>query len=118
MVAGGVSRPDSLYTQIGFTQLQALSPTGKCSAFDKNADGLVVGEGAGIVILKRVEDAIESGDKIHAVITGAGVSNDIEGTLVGPASEGQIRAMTRAYEQASWSPEDIQYMEIENGTLI
>lgn len=111
MVAGGVSRPDSLYTQIGFTQLQALSPTGKCSAFDKNADGLVVGEGAGIVILKRVEDAIESGDKIHAVITGAGVSNDIEGTLVGPASEGQIRAMTRAYEQASWSPEDIQYME-------
>jgi len=111
MVAGGVSRPDSLYTQIGFTQLQALSPTGKCSAFDKNADGLVVGEGAGIVILKRVEDAIKSGDKIHAVITGTGVSNDIEGTLVGPASEGQIRAMTRAYEQASWSPEDIQYME-------
>ncbi|MDA3915521.1 MAG: beta-ketoacyl synthase N-terminal-like domain-containing protein [Deltaproteobacteria bacterium] len=111
MVAGGVSRPDSLYTQIGFTQLQALSPTGKCSAFDKNADGLVVGEGAGIVILKRLEDAIACNDKIHAVITGTGVSNDIEGTLVGPASEGQIRAMTKAYEQASWSPEDIQYME-------
>jgi acyl transferase domain-containing protein/3-hydroxymyristoyl/3-hydroxydecanoyl-(acyl carrier protein) dehydratase len=111
MVAGGVSRPDSLYTQIGFTQLQALSPTGRCSAFDKNADGLVVGEGAGIIVLKRLEDAINCGDKIHAVITGTGVSNDIEGTLVGPASEGQIRAMTRAYEQASWSPCDIQYME-------
>jgi acyl transferase domain-containing protein/3-hydroxymyristoyl/3-hydroxydecanoyl-(acyl carrier protein) dehydratase len=111
MVAGGVSRPDSLYTQIGFTQLQALSPTGKCSAFDKNADGLVVGEGAGIIILKRLEDAIKCSDKIHAVITGAGVSNDIEGTLVGPASEGQIRAMTMAYDKASWSPDDIQYME-------
>ncbi len=111
MIAGGVSRPDSLYTQIGFTQLQALSQTGTCAAFDKNADGLVVGEGVGIVILKRVEDAVQCGDKIHAVITGAGVSNDIEGTLVGPASEGQIRAMTKAYKQACWSPEEIQYME-------
>ncbi|MBU2627921.1 MAG: polyketide synthase, partial [Proteobacteria bacterium] len=111
MVAGGVSRPDSLYTQIGFTQLQALSPSGKCSPFDRTADGLVVGEGTGIVVLKRLEDAIDCGDKIHAVITGAGVSNDIEGTLVGPASEGQVRAMVQAYRQASWSPVDIQYME-------
>jgi len=111
MVAGGVSRPDSLYTQIGFTQLQALSPTGRCSAFDKAADGLVVGEGTGIVVLKRLEDAITCGDTIHAVITGTGVSNDIEGTLVGPASEGQLRAMVQAYEQAGWSPSDIQYME-------
>lgn len=111
MVAGGVSRPDSLYTQIGFSQLQALSPTGRCSPFDKDADGLVVGEGTGIVVLKRLEDAINSGDKIHAVITGAGVSNDIEGTLVGPASEGQVRAMIQAYKQASWTPLDIQYME-------
>jgi len=111
MVAGGVSRPDSLYTQIGFTQLQALSPSGKCSPFDKAADGLVVGEGTGIVVLKRLKDAIKAGDKIHAVITGAGVSNDIEGTLVGPATEGQLRAMIQAYGQASWSPGDIQYME-------
>ncbi|CCK80650.1 beta-ketoacyl synthase N-terminal-like domain-containing protein [Desulfobacula toluolica] len=111
MVAGGVSRPDSLYTQIGFSQLQALSPSGRCSPFDKAADGLVVGEGTGIVVLKRLEDAIECKDKIYAVITGAGVSNDIEGTLVGPASEGQVRAMIQAYEQASWSPDDIQYME-------
>ena len=111
MVAGGVSRPDSLYTQIGFTQLQALSPSGKCAAFDKTADGLVVGEGTGIVILKRLEDAVACGDTIHAVITGAGVSNDIDGTLVGPASEGQVRAMVQAYEQAKWTPADIQYME-------
>jgi acyl transferase domain-containing protein/3-hydroxymyristoyl/3-hydroxydecanoyl-(acyl carrier protein) dehydratase len=111
MVAGGVSRPDALYTQIGFTQLQALSPSGRCAAFDKTADGLVVGEGTGIVVLKRLEDAIACGDTIHAVITGAGVSNDIEGTLVGPASEGQVRAMIQAYEQAKWAPSDIQYME-------
>lgn len=111
MVAGGVSRPDSLYTQIGFSQLQALSPSGRCAPFDKTADGLVVGEGTGIVVLKRLEDAIDCGDNIHAVITGAGLSNDIEGTLVGPASEGQLRAMIQACEQARWSPGDIQYME-------
>ncbi|MBU2430623.1 MAG: beta-ketoacyl synthase, partial [Proteobacteria bacterium] len=111
MVAGGVSKPSSLYTQIGFSQLQALSPTGKCSPFDAQADGLVVGEGTGIVVLKRLEDAIRSKDNIYAVITGAGVSNDIEGTLVGPASEGQVRAMIMAYQSASWSVEDIQYME-------
>ena len=99
MIAGGVSRPDCLYTQIGFSQLAALSPSGKCAPFDKNADGLVVGEGAGLVVLKRLEDAVASQDNILGVIKGFGVSNDIEGTLVGPASEGQTRAMTTAYEQ-------------------
>jgi len=119
MVAGGVSRPDALYTQIGFTQLQALSPSGRCSPFDRDADGLVVGEGTGIVVLKRLEDAVTAKDNILAVITGAGVSNDIEGTLVAPASEGQVRAMVQAYEQASWSPLDIQYMECHgSGTRV
>ncbi len=111
MVAGGVSRPDPLYTQVGFTQLQALSPSGCCAPFDKNANGLVVGEGAGILVLKRLEDAMACNDTIHAVITGTGASNDIEGNLVGPASEGQIRAMKAAYDQAGWTPADIQYME-------
>lgn len=111
MVAGGVSRPDPLYTQVGFTQLRALSPSGCCAPFDKNANGLVVGEGAGILVLKRLEDAIACQDTIHAVITGTGASNDLEGNLVGPASEGQIRAMQAAYNQAGITPADIQYME-------
>ena len=111
MVAGGVSRPDPLYTQVGFTQLRALSPSGCCAPFDKNANGLVVGEGAGILVLKRLEDAIACKDTIHAVITGAGASNDLEGNLVGPACEGQIRAMRSAYDQAGITPADIQYME-------
>ena len=49
MIAGGVSRPDCLYTQMGFAQLRALSPTGRCSPFDHKSNGLVVGEGAGMV---------------------------------------------------------------------
>ncbi|WDP92837.1 MAG: beta-ketoacyl synthase [Desulfobacter sp.] len=111
VVAGGVSRPDALYTQVGFTQLQALSPTGRCAPFDKTADGLVVGEGTGLVVLKRLEDAVADKDTIHGVIQGWGVSNDIEGNLVAPASDGQVRAMAAAYEMAGWSPADIQYME-------
>lgn len=111
MVAGGVSRPQSLYTQVGFTQLQALSPTGRCAPFDRDADGLVVGEGAGLVVLKRLDDALACQDTIHAVIKGWGVSNDIEGNLVAPASEGQVRAMTGAFDMAGWSFDDIQYME-------
>jgi len=111
MVAGGVSRPQSLYTQVGFTQLQALSPTGRCAPFDRDADGLVVGEGAGLVLLKRLDDALACQDTIHAVIKGWGVSNDIEGNLVAPASEGQVRAMTGAFNMAGWSFGDIQYME-------
>ena len=54
MLAGGVSRPECLYTQVGFSQLRALSPTGHCAPFDAAADGLVVGEGAGILVLKQI----------------------------------------------------------------
>ena len=111
MVAGGVSRPQSLYTQVGFTQLQALSASGRCAPFDRDADGLVVGEGAGLVLLKRLDDALAARDTIHAVIRGWGVSNDIEGNLVAPASDGQVRAMSAAYKMAGWTLEDIQYME-------
>ncbi|MCP4117205.1 MAG: type I polyketide synthase [Desulfobacteraceae bacterium] len=111
MVAGGVSRPDSLYTQVGFTQLKALSPTGRCAPFDKSANGLVVGEGSGVLVLKRLDDAITCGDKIWGVIQGTGWSNDIEGNLVAPASEGQKRAMAAAFKNAGWLPKEIQHLE-------
>jgi acyl transferase domain-containing protein/3-hydroxymyristoyl/3-hydroxydecanoyl-(acyl carrier protein) dehydratase len=104
MLAGGASRPDCLYTQMGFSQLRALSPSGRCSPFDSSADGLVVGEGAGIYVLKRLSDAIRSGDTIYGVICGVGLSNDMHGNLLAPAKEGQLRAMHAAYTQAGWKP--------------
>ncbi len=111
MLAGGVSRPDCLYTQVGFTQLRALSPSGRCAPFDRTADGLVVGEGAGIVMLKRLADAVSAGDVIHGVIRGIGWSNDLRGNLLAPSSEGQIRAMQQAYRSSGWSPHDVDLIE-------
>jgi PfaB family protein len=111
MLAGGVSRPECLYTQIGFSQLRALSPSGCCAPFDDRADGLVVGEGAGFLVLKRLDDAVRDKDNIYALIQGVGLSNDMRGNLLAPASEGQVRAMRSAYAAAGWSPDDIDLIE-------
>lgn len=111
MVAGGLSRPDCLYTQMGFSALRALSPSGKCSPFDAKADGLMVGEGCGLVVLKRLEDALSQGDKIYGLIKGVGLSNDIEGSLVAPSSEGQIRSLRQAYAASGLQPWDIDLIE-------
>lgn len=111
VLAGGVSLPQSLYTQVGFTQLQALSRSGRSAPYDESADGLVVGEGAAMVVLKRLEDARADGDTVLAVIRGIGLSNDVGGSLLSPESEGQLRAMRAAYAQAGWRPDDVDLIE-------
>jgi acyl transferase domain-containing protein len=111
VLAGGINRPDCLYTQMGFSQLHALSPSGVCSPFDVKADGLVVGEGAGVFVLKRLSDALAMGDHIYGVIAGIGLSNDVGGRLLAPDSEGQLRAMRSAYAEADWSPADVDLIE-------
>jgi PfaB family protein len=111
MIAGGVSRPESLYTQIGFSQLKALSPSGICAPFDEFADGLVVGEGVGMLALKRLDDALADNDTIYGIIRGTGLSNDIRGNLLAPDVEGQVRAMTAAYKSAGWTPYDVDLIE-------
>jgi acyl transferase domain-containing protein/3-hydroxymyristoyl/3-hydroxydecanoyl-(acyl carrier protein) dehydratase len=111
MLAGGVNGSDSFYTQMGFAQLRALSPSGRCSPFDARADGLMVGEGAGVFVLKRLSDALRAGDAILGVLAGTGLSNDMHGNLLAPAKEGQLRAMRRAYERAGWRPQDVQLIE-------
>ena len=111
VLAGGLSRPDSLYTQMGFSQLLAVSPTGRCSPFDRKSDGLVVGEGAGVLVLKRLSDARRQGDRVRAVIHSVGLSNDVEGSLLAPSREGQLRAMRGAYEAAGWTPSQVEMVE-------
>ena len=111
MLTGGLSRPDPLYNQMGFAQLRALSTTGKARPFDERADGLVVGEGAGMFVLKRLDDALRQGDTIYGIIAGAGLSNDVDGGLLAPSSEGQLRAMRAAYADAGWEPSDVDLIE-------
>lgn len=111
MLAGGLSRPSSQYTQMGFSQLRALSPTGRCSPFDARGDGLVVGEGAAVLVLKRVDDAVRDGDRIWAVVRSVGLSNDVDGSLLAPSTEGQLRSMQAAYAKAHWGPGDVDLVE-------
>ena len=111
MLTGGLSRPDPLYTQMGFSQLRALSKRGISSPFDAAGDGLVVGEGAGLFLLKRTSDALAQGDRIYAIIRGIGLANDVGGSLLAPMSEGQLRAMRSAYARAGWQPGDVDLIE-------
>ena len=111
VLAGGANRADSLYTQAGFTALGAISATGQCSPFDRKGNGLVVGEGAGFLLLKRLDDALAQGDRIYAVIRGIGLSNDVGGSLLAPDSEGQLRALTEAYTQAGWTADMVGLVE-------
>ncbi len=111
VMIGGLCRPDSMYTQIGFTQLKALSKSGKCSPFDREGDGLLVGEGGGIVVIKRLEDALRDQNTIYGVVRGYGISNDRDGNLLAPAQEGQRRAIDQAYKMANWSMSQVDFIE-------
>ncbi|MCP4602228.1 MAG: beta keto-acyl synthase [Proteobacteria bacterium] len=120
MLAGGVNRADDLIIHIGFCTLQAMSQTGRSRPFHNGADGLVPCEGAGIVALKRLQDAVEAGDHIHAVIRSVGLSNDGKGHgLLVPSEEGQVKAMKKAYEISGINPSAISLLECHaTGTVV
>ena len=112
MLAGGVNGSDDLFLHLGFTSLQALSPSGRSRPFHAEADGLVPSQGAALVALKRLEDAERAGDHILGVIRGVGLSNDgRQSGFLAPAVGGQTRAMTSALEQAGLEPSDIDYVD-------
>ncbi|CAB52354.1 MULTISPECIES: type I polyketide synthase [Streptomyces] len=112
MVAGAASRPDPLYLHVGFCGLSATSRTGRSRPFDRDADGLVHGEGAGFVALTRLSDARAAGLPVFGVIRGVGLSNDGRGSgLISPSEEGQVRAMRLAYEVAGVAPESVSLVE-------
>lgn len=95
-----------------FCQLNALSRREQIRPFDKDADGTLLGEGIGIVVLKRLEDALRDGHRIYAVIKGVGVSSDGLGmSVMAPRLEGEILALQRAYDMAGVSPQSVGLME-------
>ena len=97
MLAGGINRADDLIIHIGFCTLQAMSHTGQSRPFHREADGLLPAEGAGFILLKRLDDAKAADDNIIGVIRGVGLSNDGKGHgLLVPSKEGQERAIREA----------------------
>ena len=112
MLAGAVNRADDLFIHVGFTALNALSPSGRSRPFQRDADGLVPAEGAALVLLKRLPDAVRDDDQILGVIRSIGLSNDGRGAgMLAPSEEGQKRALRLAYEAAGLRPMDVSLIE-------
>ncbi len=96
----------------GLSRLRAISPTGRCRAFGRGADGYVPGEGAGAVVLKRVSAALRDGDPILGVIKGTAVGHGgRSGGLTVPSSGAQARVIREAHRRAGVRPETIGYVE-------
>lgn len=119
-LAGGADFHNSMHDYLLFASVKALSPTGHCRSFDAGADGICLGEGVGVVVLKRLSDAQRAGDRIYAVIEGIAGSSDGKGLgLTAPRKEGQKRALERAYWQAGVLPGEVGLVEAHGtGTVV
>nr|WP_314940428.1 polyketide synthase Pks13 [Corynebacterium durum] len=119
-VAGGVNILASPFVTTAFGELGVLSPTGKIHAFSEDADGFVRSDGAGIVVLKRVKEAIADGDTILAVIKGSAVNSDGRSNgLTAPNPDAQVDVLDRAYSDAGVDPSTVDYVEAHGtGTIL
>ncbi|GHF90502.1 polyketide synthase [Amycolatopsis bullii] len=105
VLAGGVHHCHDITFWSVFTQLGALSPSERIRPFHRDADGVLIGEGTGVVVLKRLDDAQRDGDRVYAVITGTGVASDGRtASLASPDSGGQVRAVRQAWAAAGLDP--------------
>ncbi|KUO22600.1 type-I PKS [Streptomyces dysideae] len=111
-LVGGVYLGFSPTPMVGFSRAGALSREGVCRPFDERADGFVLGEGGGLVVLRPLEDALAAGDRVYAVVTGVGTANDGKGGgPMTPQVQGQMAALRAAYRDAGISPGDIDLLE-------
>ena len=112
-LAGGVSISSVQKTGYMFMEGGIHSPDGHCRAFDAQAKGCLGGNGVGVVLLKRLTDALADGDSIHAVIKGSAINNDgsVKVGYTAPSVEGQAAVIAEALAMAGISPETINYVE-------
>jgi phthiocerol/phenolphthiocerol synthesis type-I polyketide synthase B len=95
-----------------FDQTGALSATGACRAFDADADGFIRGEGCGVVVLKRLTDAVRDGDRVLAVVRGSAVNQDGRSNgLLAPNPAAQMAVLRSAYANAGLQPQEVDYVE-------
>ncbi|WP_261569496.1 type I polyketide synthase, partial [Frankia gtarii] len=120
VLCGGVDTHNSVHDFLMFSSVHALSPTGRSRSFDMSADGISLGEGVAVVVLKRLADAERDGDRIHAVIKAvAGSSDGRAQGMTAPNVTGQTLALDRAYAHAGISPSEIGLVEAHaTGTVV
>lgn len=120
-LAGGVSIQVPHKTGYPYQQGGIMSPDGHCRAFDAKAQGTISGNGVGIVVLKRLEDALADGDCIHAVIKGSAINNDgsLKVGFTAPSVDGQAKVIAEALAMARVESETINYVETHGtGTVL
>ncbi|WP_341720551.1 type I polyketide synthase [Micromonospora sp. FIMYZ51] len=112
-LAGGVHLNVTPDSTLAFARAGALSPDGRCHVFDARANGTVRGEGGGVVVLKRLADALADGDRIHGVLLGSAVNNDGGGAgLTVPDGDAQRELLRDACAQAGVDPAQVSYVEL------
>jgi malonyl CoA-acyl carrier protein transacylase len=118
VVTGGADRSMNVATYVKFSKIGALSPD-HSAPFDASANGFVMGEGCGILVLKRLEDAVRDGDRVYALIRGVGASSDGKGKgITAPNVQGQIRALSRAYASAGIDPWEVDLVECHGTSTV
>ncbi len=112
-ISGGVSIRNFSRRGYLFEEGMIASKDGHCSAYDKDASGTIGGDGVGVVVLKKLKDAIADNDNIHAIIKGSGVNNDGNDKIsfTSPSVDGQSNAIIKAIQMARIKPESISYVE-------
>jgi len=111
-ICGGVNLILTPETTIAFSNARMLSPDGFCRPFDSRANGYVRGEGAGVIVMKRLTDAVAAGDRVLAVIRGSAVNQDGRTSgIAAPSSRSQEAVIRRALAEAGLTPEEISYVE-------
>ncbi|MBI5209963.1 MAG: SDR family NAD(P)-dependent oxidoreductase [Elusimicrobia bacterium] len=112
IVTGGVDAFNDIFMYMCFSKTPALSATGDCRPFDSAGDGTILGEGLGMIVLKRLADAERDGDRVYAVLKAIGSSSDGKGKAIyAPSPEGQTQALKNAYRLAGVTPDTIELLE-------
>ncbi len=112
VIAGGVDTMNDIFMYMCFSKTPALSPSEDIRPFSDQADGTMLGEGLGMVALKRLEDAESDGNNIYCIINGVGSSSDGRSKSVyAPVSAGQARALANTYEKSGYGAETVELLE-------
>ncbi|WP_310632147.1 beta-ketoacyl synthase N-terminal-like domain-containing protein [Paraburkholderia sp.] len=111
-IAGGVNLILGPEETIGVARLQAMSPSGQCRPFDARADGYIRGEGGGVIVMKRLDDAVAHGERIEAVLAGSALNSDgASNGLTAPNGAAQEAVIRRALARAGVGAEAVAYVE-------